>query len=341
MSTARIFKRTMYVGIDHSTTGIKVACMNPERTVTAFRIDRREIEECRTILEILDDRIGLSNVSLATVTYSYGNGVSDISDIETVSNRGIKDNLGVGYETGAGTLVFDQIQESSIPAVVLPGVHDGLETLHPYFKHYSTLGGADKVAAMRYALERFETAHDSSGTFIWACASSSCMAGLVSGGRLKGFFHWLGLMHGWPDPATIREGIDSDFEKVFMESGILGKNGRDLTDVHTISDEQLLEYVYWATVQNIYSLYPFASELGADGLDAIVLSGRLMRREQPVDIARRVYEQCLDTAPVQFMEPYTAAKGAAYVARDVDNGADHVLGIPVGEVPQRPELRPA
>lgn len=330
----------MYVGIDHSTTGIKVACLDGDRPVATFQVDRRDRAECESIVDRLDERVGLSNVTLATVTYSYGNGISRITDVEEVSNRGVKDLLGLGYETGAGARVFDQLRESDVPTVVLPGVHDGLETLHPFFRHYSTLAGADKVASIRYALERVRNEHGSPETFIWACASSSCMSGLVCDGRLQGFFHWVGPVHGWPDPAALRRGLATDFDDVFMRCGFLARNDTDLTEAGAITDEQLLEFVYLATMQNVYSLYPFARELGDSPLDAVVLSGRLVRREQPVDIARRVYENCLDIAPVTLAEPYTSAQGAALVARDVATGADDVLGIPVGDVPGRPEASP-
>lgn len=323
----------MYVGIDHSTTGIKISCRDGGRTVSTFCIDRRDLEECQSVVEQIDSRVPVSDIRLATVTYSYGNGISRIRDIEDVSNRGVKDLLGLGYETGAGAAVFDQLRDSEIPTVVLPGVHSGLETLHPFFRHYSTLSGADKVAAVRYALERFRSEHGSSGSFIWACASSSCMSGLVCDGRLRGFFHWVGPVHGWPDPQAIRRGRAEDFEDVFMRCGLLARNDDDVTDVHSMSDERLLEFVSLATVQNVYSLYPFAREIGGDEPEAVVLSGRLTRREQPVDVGRRVYEACLDVAPVLFSGPYAAAQGAALVGRDVDDGSDHVLGIPVGEVP--------
>lgn len=323
----------MYVGVDHSTTGIKISSINGERPETTFRIDRRDLDQANAVLQTLDERVGLSEITLATVTYSFGNGISEIQGIENVSNKGIKDLVGLSYGTGAGELVFDQLRDSAIPTVVLPGVHRGLETLHSYFRHYSTLGGADKVASLRYALKRVRSEFASPGTFIWACASSSCMAGLVCKGRLKGFFHWVGPVHGWPDPEAIRRGVDSDFNEVFMECGLVPRHGGELTDVHDISDTELLEAVYLSTIQNIYSLYPFACEFGSGSLDAIVLSGRLVRREQPVAVGRKVYERCLDIAPVLFTEPYTSAHGAALVAKDVAEGSNEVLGIPVGDVP--------
>lgn len=322
----------VYVGIDHSTTGIKFAGIDDEgELTTAFRVDRRDVETAQTVLQRLDDRIGLSRITLATITYAFGNGITEITDIEDVSNRGVTDLTGLGYETGAGAVVFDQFRESDVPTVVLPGVHRGLDTLYEYFRHYSTLSGADKVASMRYALEQFRAEFDRGGTFIWACASSSCMAGLVCDGRLRGFFHWVGPIHGWPDPEAIRRGVESDFDDLFMQCGLLPRHGEGITDVHDISDPDLLERVYLSAIQNVCALYPFARESG--GLDAIVLSGRLMRREQPFPVGRKVYEHCIDIAPVRFSQPYTSAHGAALVSKDVADGAGHVLGIEVGTVP--------
>ncbi|MEA5388782.1 hypothetical protein VB779_18325 [Haloarculaceae archaeon H-GB11] len=174
----------MYVGIDHSTTGIKVTCLGDDHPEHAFRIDRREVDD-GSVLAALAEHVDPDDVTLATMTYSWANGISEIVDIERPSNRGVKDYTGLGYETGAGARTYDQLRSSSIPTVVLPGVHDGLDTLHPYFKHYSTLAGADKVADMRFALERARKA-GADGNVIWACASSSCMAGLISEGNFAG-----------------------------------------------------------------------------------------------------------------------------------------------------------
>lgn len=323
----------MYVGIDHSTTGMKIACFDGTHVVDTFKIDRRNLEQCNTVLDRLDERIGLSNITLATITYSYGNGIAEICDIEAVSNRGVRDLLGLGYETGAGATVFDQVQESSIPAVVLPGVHDDLDTLHPFFKHHSTWAGGDKVASMRCALERFQTLPSDGETFIWACASSSSMAGLVSEGQLKGFFHWIGPVHGWPDLEAIRDGMADGFDDILMQCGILPRLGRDLPDAHSIADEEILEHIYWALLLNISALAPFAENICGESPETILLSGRLTRHDHPVDIARRIYDQFIDTAPVSLLESFASARGAARIAHDVAAGADHVLGIPVGDVP--------
>jgi hypothetical protein len=323
----------MYVGIDHSTTGIKVACTGEDGELrTAFLIDRRDLETVEETLAILDDRVGLSRITLATITYAFGNAIDEIEAIERVPNRGVTDLVGLDYGTGAGAAVFDRLREADVPAVVLPGVHRGLDTLHDYFRHYSVLAGADKVASMRYALERVRADFGPMGTFIWACASSSCMAGLVCNGRLAGFFHWVGPVHGWPDPQAVRRAAESGFDDVFMQCGLVARREDDLTEVHDITDPELLELVSLAAIQNVYALYPFALTLD-EGLDAVALSGRLMRREQPFPVGRRVYERCVDLAPVRFVEPYASAHGAALVAKDVADGADHVLGIPVGSVP--------
>lgn len=179
----------MYVGIDHSTTGIKVACRDDGQVTTVFHVDRREFEGSDDIVDRLSEHVDVEDVTLAAVTYAYGNGIAEVTDIDSVTNRGVRDLLGLGYETGAGAAAFDQLQASSVPAVVVPGVHDELETLHPLFKYHSTWSGGDKVASIRTAQRRYREHTDGSGTFIWSCASSSSMAARVCEGRLRGFFH--------------------------------------------------------------------------------------------------------------------------------------------------------
>lgn len=117
-----------------------------------------------------------------------------------------------------------------------------------------------------------------------------------------------------------------------MQCGMLPRSGEDLTAVHDLDDPDLLEQVSLVTLGHIYSLIPVARSLGTPP-EAIVLSGRLVRRERPVDVGQHISEQCADVAPVLFSEPYASARGAALIARDVAAGADQVLGIPVGEVP--------
>ncbi|PSP80496.1 hypothetical protein BRC81_02060 [Halobacteriales archaeon QS_1_68_20] len=320
----------VYVGVDHSTTGVKVGILDGDEEQTAFTLDRARLGDGSvTLLDALSERVTTDAIDRAAITYSWGNGIASIQDIERTDNRGIKDHIGAGYELGGGTAAYDELEASSVPAVVIPGVHRELPPLHPYFSHYSALAGGDKVAAIRYAQHRLADETDGE-EFIWACASSSCMAGLVSDGALRGFFHWMGLMHGWPDPEALREMDEDRVEDVLMRCGVLHRSGLEFDEIRETPDEQAMEMCYWATVHNIYSLVPFAHETGGGPPEAIALTGRLTRVDEP-DLSGRVAETCSDVAPTYRCGEYSSAYGAAHVARDVDRGEPDVLGIPVAE----------
>lgn len=322
-----------YVGVDHSTTGVKVGIVAGGDPREAFTLDRAELGDGSvSLLDELSSRVALDDVDLAAVTYSWGDAVSAVTPVEDAPNRGVEDHIGAGYELGGGTVAYDELADSDVPAVVIPGVHRDLPNLHPYFSHYSALAGGDKVADVRYAQEVMARGGDPD-EFIWACASSSCMAGLVTDGQLRGFFHWMGMMHGWPDPEALREaaaGVES-VDDLLMRCGVLHRSGAEFDDIRETPDRDLLEMAYWATVHNVYSLVPFARELGGGDPDGVVLAGRLMHVEEPFDVRSGVEDHCESIAPTYLAPEYSAAYGAAHVARDAATGADDVLGIPVAD----------
>ncbi|MFQ6105632.1 MAG: methanogenesis marker 12 protein, partial [Candidatus Hydrothermarchaeaceae archaeon] len=51
-----------------------------------------------------------------------GDGISKITDIRKVKNRGVLAGR-TGKYIGTGTRVFDEIKASGMPAVVIPGLH--------------------------------------------------------------------------------------------------------------------------------------------------------------------------------------------------------------------------
>lgn len=315
----------MFVGVDHSTTGVKVGILDGDEKRTAFTLDRAALGEGEAdLLGAIADHVPPEEIQQAAINYSWGNAISAVTPIESVDNRGIKDQVGAGYELGGGTVAFDALADSSVPAVVVPGVHWELPPLHPYFTHYSALAGGDKVAAIKYAADQVDA-----DTFLWACASSSCMAGLVVDGTLRGFFHWMGLMHGWPDPVAVRAMDDERAQDVFMQCGILSRSGRSFDAVRDTPDRDLLEQCYWASLHNLSSLVPFARELGGE-IETIALTGRLTRIEEPFDLAGRLADALAHVAPVEPVGEYSSAYGTAHIARDVARGAPDVLGIPVG-----------
>lgn len=320
----------MYIGIDHSTTGIKTCLLSPDGSSETFVLERSPDNENEwSFEELLAERVDLDDVRMAAIGYSYGDNFGDIRPVEDVDNRGVVDNLGAGHPSGTGSKVFDDLVASDVPCVAFPGVNDNVDCLHRYFKHYDTITGADKVAMTRYAQELLDG--EDADTFVAANASSSAMATLVREGKLVGAFHWMGLVHGWAGLGSVRrvQRGDALLSDIFMDSGILRRSGFTFEDVKGKPDPELLEMVYWATLHHVYSLVPFARHVAGDSLDAIVLSGRLSRLDAPIDVRERLRSAFADVAPTHFCPKYSTARGAAYIAKDVYRGESDVLGLPV------------
>lgn len=327
----------MYVGIDHSTTGVRTCIMDENESFSSFVIDQfPEGDHDWAYTELLAEHVPLEDVEMVAYGYSYGDRFGSIKPLAETTNRGIATPTGLGTGTGGGTLVFDQLEASSLPCVAVPGVNDNLDTLHPYFSYHSPMTGADKTAMARYA----EAVTDEGANVIAACVSSSEIATLSLGGQLRGAFTWMGLIHGWPasqELYQIAQG-EKSIDDIIIESGFLPRSGQSRSDVDGVPDEHFLEMARCATVHNVYSLWPFAKMAGAD-LDSIVITGRLSQVTEPFDIQARLAEDIGDIASLQFCGEHSTARGAAYIARDVARGDDDVLGIPV-EAGSLTEQRP-
>lgn len=326
----------VFIGIDHSTTGVKTAIMSRDEEFETFTIERSASDDgAWSFLDNLSGHVDLETVELIANSYSYGDNFSEITDIEAVDGRGVVDHMGAGHGFGTGTQVFDELAESDLPCIVYPGVHNGLDCLHPYFQHYSVYCGADMVAMTRFSKDVLSEEYGEDASFIAACVSSSSMATVVIDGTLRGAFHWIGLIHGHVDIDYLRR-IKHGEERpddIFMKSGLLYRSGKSFEQIKGVPDAELLESVYWATVHNIYSLYPFAKVGSDEGVDAVTLSGRLRTVTEPFDLKEQITDATSDVAPTHICPDFASAKGAALIAKEVANGADDVLGIPVGKSP--------
>jgi len=317
----------MFVGIDHSTTGIKTAIIDANECTETFVIERSpDNAHDWSYVELLGDHVPLKEIEMIAFGYGWGDRFSSIIPIEDSTNRGIKDQTGLGHEIGTGTHVFDQLQDAALPCVIFPGVHGDIETLRPYFTYHSPIVGADKVAMSRYA----QAVTDRDSDYISACISSSETATLVLDGEIRGAFTWMGLIHGWPSSHELHQIQEGEkvVDDIIMQSGLVHRTDGSFEDVKGVPDEHLLEMLCCSTAHNVFSLYPFASMEGKV-IDDIVLSGRLSRLTEPFDVADRLRETVAEIAPVHLCQQYSTAIGAAHIAKDVAEGNDDVLGIPV------------
>ena len=134
----------LFIGIDHGTTGIRFA--NTEgQWFELSRKQARDMSKEQIIGAILSNfTVDKKDIGLIAVTYSMGDGISHITPIGIVSNRGVISQEGAGVHIGGGTNVYDAVASSGIPAIVIPGIHRH-NYGHPCFKAYSHGASPEKL----------------------------------------------------------------------------------------------------------------------------------------------------------------------------------------------------
>src|SRR5208337_4936994 len=126
----------MFIGIDHGTTAMRFAS-----DTGRFKLTREEATGFTTAdLARLCPTDEIEGIALC---YSMGDNFSKITDIKKIKDRGVVSREGAGKHIGGGTKVFDEIKESGIPTVVIPGLHRGSPT-DPRFKAYSHQSSPEK-----------------------------------------------------------------------------------------------------------------------------------------------------------------------------------------------------
>ena len=202
----------MYIGIDHGTTAIRFACETGH-----FKISREDAREFK--FSDLERLCPVDEIDGISVCYSMGDGISAITSIGKVENRGVVSREGAGEHIGGGTRVYDEVAGSGVPAVVIPGIHRGSPT-DPRFKAYSHQTSPEKIGIAYLVFL------DHGGDFIVADVSSNTVTMLVSGGKIVGAFDACifspGMKHGALDVDAIRK-IDSgewSANEAFLHAGV-------------------------------------------------------------------------------------------------------------------------
>lgn len=288
----------MYLGIDHGTTAMRFATGSG-----ALRIPRREARSFE--LDRLEAIGPVAEIEGCALCYSMGDGISAITPIERVRNRGVISREGAGEHTGGGTRVFDVLAASEIPTVVVPGLHRNSPT-DPRFKAYSHQTSPEKLGIAYLAV--LEHGPD----VVVSDISSNTVSLLVRDGRVVGAFDACvfapGSRHGALDVDAIRR-IDRGEEtanEAFLHAGV------EFTQP---------EAERCRTVAMFAAMECAALLLLAPGA-RVVLAGSL----GPV-VADEV--SSLLGRPVEVHDEWAAARGLSLLARDVFAGADEILGIPV------------
>ena len=288
----------MFIGIDHGTTAMRFSTGMQE-----FKVSREEARHFS--VSDLSRLCPLEEIEGIAVCYSMGDGISAITSIEKVSDRGIVSREGAGKHIGGGTRVYDQIRESGLPAVVIPGLHRASPT-DPRFKAYSHQASPEKIGIL------YEVVHDLGGDVVVCDASSNTVTLLVTGGRITGAFDACifapGTRHGALDVDAIRriDRGDSTANDAFLNAGV----------DHTMPPGLRVE------TMAMFAAMECAAMLLVNPGARVALAGSMAPA-----IALGV--KALLAREVAVYDEWCAARGLSRIARDVFSGATGILGLAV------------
>ena len=320
------------VGIDHGTSGIKV-CIRENGKNTFFVLSRSEIKN-RSFIEELSKYVDPNKIDLISVCYSMGDGIDRILPIEKVKNRGVVSIEGAGEKIGGGTKVFDEIKESNIPAVVIPGLHRGVKCLDRRFRAlYSHIASPEKLC-MAYSAYKIFQLRD----FILSDISSNTVTLIVRDGKVFGGFDAcigaVGLLHGPIDLEMIRE-IDSGritANEAFSTGGIIKIIRDRYRGVENTLEELLKCYKKdgRCTLAVESLILSVAMEINAlmilNPSRNVVLTGSLVNIKE-FAIPERLKEYI--DGNFYLLEGESGALGGALIAEDILKGVRNILGVEV------------
>jgi putative methanogenesis marker protein 12 len=288
----------MFIGIDHGTSAMRFAGDNGH-----FRISREAARDFTP--DMLSKLCPINEIEGIALCYSMGDGITSLTAINKVKNRGIISRDGAGKHIGGGTRVFDEIAKSGIPAIVIPGIHRGSPT-DPRFKAYSHQTSPEKIGIA------YEACHALGGDVIVSDVSSNTVSLLVSAGKLVGAFDACifapGTMHGALDVDAIRK-VDAGectANEAFQHAGVN----------FSLPEEQRIPAVA------MFSAMECAALRLLNPRAAIALAGSLAPGIAP-------YVRNLLGTDVAVYDEWCASRGLARIARDVFSGSRNILGLDV------------
>lgn len=330
----------VFVGMDHGTTGVSFTILTDQPV--HFKIGRKELSNGEvSALEELKKRIDISSIDLMAITYAMGDGINKITPLDKVHDRGILSMEGAGKVTGGGTAVYDEIQGSEIPTVLIPGIHKNTESLDPRFKAaYSHHASSEKISICYNAY--LETGFEN---MIVSDISSNTVSILIEDGKIKGAIDAcigaMGIIHGPLDLEMLRE-IDDGLKtanECFSRAGAV-KVAEIYSNVSGAKEELIMNFIngdkkaelafdtmMMTILMEIYGLAGITNKK----LDGIVLTGSIGSMETPFNFYGKLKASLDNLAPVVKLPPTSGSIGSAQIAKAVFDGSDSILGIDVSK----------
>jgi len=328
----------VFVGMDHGTTGISFTVLRdpPEH----LKIGRDEVSSGEvSAMEELSRIVDLDSIQLMAITYAMGDGISKITPLEQVKNRGILSIEGAGKVTGGGTAVYDEIEKSGIPTVLIPGLHQDTPSMDPCFRAaYSHHASAEKVSICYNA--HLETGFKN---FIVSDISSNTVSILLEDGKIRGAVDAclgsMGIVHGPLDLKMIRD-IDDGLRtanQCFSRAGAVKVAGIDekvahakdvLLEKYQEGDPQAelaLETMLITIAMEIWGL----AGIARNEMEGVVLTGSVGSMQDPFDFFGALKDEVENIGEVVMLPPTSGSVGSAQIAKAVFEGTVDILGIGV------------
>ncbi|MBI5460069.1 methanogenesis marker 12 protein [Methanobacterium sp.] len=328
----------VFVGMDHGTTGISFTVLRdpPEH----LKIGRDEVSSGEvSAMEELSRIVDLDSIQLMAITYAMGDGISKITPLEQVKNRGILSIEGAGKVTGGGTAVYEEIEKSGIPTVLIPGLHQDTPSMDPCFRAaYSHHASAEKVSICYNA--HLETGFKN---FIVSDISSNTVSILLEDGKIRGAVDAclgsMGIVHGPLDLKMIRD-IDDGLRtanQCFSRAGAVKVAGIDekvahakdvLLEKYQEGDPQAelaLETMLITIAMEIWGL----AGIARNEMEGVVLTGSVGSMQDPFDFFGALKDEVENIGEVVMLPPTSGSVGSAQIAKAVFEGTVDILGIGV------------
>ena len=328
----------VFVGMDHGTTGISFTVLRdpPEH----LKIGRDEVSSGEvSAMEELSRIVDLDSIQLMAITYAMGDGISKITPLEKVKNRGILSIEGAGKVTGGGTAVYKEIEKSGIPTVLIPGLHQDTPSMDPCFRAaYSHHASAEKVSICYNA--HLETGFKN---FIVSDISSNTVSILLEDGKIRGAVDAclgsMGIVHGPLDLKMIRD-IDDGLRtanQCFSRAGAVKVAGIDekvahakdvLLEKYQEGDPQAelaLETMLITIAMEIWGL----AGIARNEMEGVVLTGSVGSMQDPFDFFGALKDEVENIGEVVMLPPTSGSVGSAQIAKAVFEGTVDILGIGV------------
>ena len=328
----------VFVGMDHGTTGVSFTILNDD--LIHFKIGREDLSEGRvSALEELQKRVDTDSIHLMAITYAMGDGINTITPIGKVKNRGIISIGGAGKVTGGGTAVYDEIADSKIPTVIIPGLHKNTSCMDEKFKAaYSHHASSEKISICYNAF--LETGYKN---MVVSDISSNTVSILIENGKIKGAVDAclgsMGIIHGPLDLEMIRD-IDDNLRSAnecFSHAGAV-KVANIQTKVARAKDKLIKSYLdgdkksqlametmIMTIIMEIWGL----AGVSENKLEGIVLTGSMGSMKDPIDIFGSLKKRVNSLAPVISLPSISGSLGSAQIAKAIFEGEKDILGIKV------------